>query len=145
MKLIDATQKQIIHIAKAELGLGDDDYRLIISAQCDGKTSSKDLTFREAHGLIEYFKTLGFRVRPKRAARRRAPAPANVSFIATAGQLRMIEALKGEVRWRYADGYERWLSKYLKIDRVRTGLQATRAIEGLKRLIRTQGTIRRCG
>ncbi|MDI6615646.1 MAG: hypothetical protein QME27_02945, partial [Syntrophaceae bacterium] len=55
-------------------------------------------------------------------------------------QLRMIDALRREVKWRYSDGYERWLSKYLKIDRVRTNLQASRAIEGLKGLIGTQNS-----
>jgi phage gp16-like protein len=143
---IDATQIKIIHIAKTQLGLSDDNYRLILAAQCQGKsspsrqgkTSSKDLTYREAHGLIEYFKTLGFRVKPVNAKPRRAPAPANVAFIATPEQIRMIDALRGEVKWRYSDGYERWLSKYLKVDRVRTNLQAIRAIEGLKGLIKTQ-------
>jgi phage gp16-like protein len=138
MKMIDATQKQIIHIAKTQLGLSDDDYRLILAARCHGKTSSKDLTYREAHGLIEYFKTLGFRVKPKRSKQRRAPVSTNVTFIATPEQMRMIDALRGEVRWRYTDGYERWLSKYLRIDRVRTNRQASRAIEGLKGLIRSQ-------
>lgn len=137
-KKIDATQIKIIHIAKTQLGLSDDNYRLILAAQCQGKTSSTDLTYREAHGLIEYFKTLGFRVKPVNAKPRRAPAPANVAFIATPEQIRMIDALRREVKWRYSDGYERWLSKYLKIDQVRTNLQASRAIEGLKGLIRTQ-------
>jgi len=137
---IDATQIKIIHIAKTQLGLNDDEYRLILAARCGGKNSSKDLTYREAHGLIEYFKTLGFRVKPVNAKPRRAPAPANVTFIATPEQLRMIDALRREVKWRYSDGYERWLSKYLKIDRVRTNLQASRAIEGLKGLIGTQNS-----
>lgn len=142
MKKIDATQIKIIHIAKTQLGLNDDNYRLILATQCQGKTSSTDLTYREAHGLIEYFKTLGFRVKPVNAKPRRTPAPANVAFIATPEQIRMIDALRRAVEWRYSDGYERWLSKYLKIDQVRTNLQASRAIEGLKGLIRSQGNCR---
>ena len=138
---IDATQVKIIHIAKAQLGLSDDLYRDILAGHY-GKDSSKDLSFKEAHGLIEYFKTLGFRVKPVNAKPRRAPAPANVTFIATPEQIQMIDALRREVKWRYSDGYERWLSKYLKTDQVRTNPQASRAIEGLKGLISTQGTSR---
>jgi hypothetical protein len=136
-KKIDSTQTKIIHIAKAQLGLSDDDYGLILRSRY-GRTSSKFLTFREAHNLIEYLKTLGFRVKPKTAKPRRAPAPANVVFLASPEQMRMIDALRNEIQWRYNDGYERWLSRYLKIADVQTNLQARRAIEGLKGLVRSQ-------
>lgn len=151
MKPIDATQIKIIHIAVAQLGLSDDDYRLILAAQCGGKSSSKDLTYKEAHGLIEYFKTLGFRVKSNR--RRcslcrprisRGPVPHNVILLLSPEQLAMINSLRAEIRWRYMDGYERWLKKYMKLSTIRTSLEASRVIEGLKGLLRSQQNCRAC-
>ena len=53
-------------------------------------------------------------------------------------QLDMIDGLKAEIKWQYADGYERWLAKYLKISRIATSAQAQRAIEGLKGMLANQ-------
>ncbi len=49
-----------IHIAKKELSLDDDSYRAVIARACNGKSSAKDLTLKEAGTLIEEFKRLGW-------------------------------------------------------------------------------------
>lgn len=140
MKMIEPIQIQLIHIAAAQLGLSRNDYEAAISAQTKGKkSSSKDLTYFEADGLIDYFKTLGFKIK-RSPARRARKASGNCVFLVSPEQARMIASLSGKIAWRFADGYQRWLVKYLKIDRIATTAQASRAIEGLKNLLKHQQT-----
>ena len=64
MKMIEAKQIQLLHVQKSQLGLSDDEYRAAISGQTKGKkSSSKELTYFEADGLITYFSTLGAKIR----------------------------------------------------------------------------------
>jgi hypothetical protein len=151
MQTIAPIQIQLIHIAKAQLGLSREEYEAAIFSQTKGKaTSSKELTFFEADGLINYFKTLGFKIQPNRTSRdfrrarlqkandrrRAARHENNVVMMPSPGQTAMIEALRAKVPWRFADGYQRWLAKYLKIPRPVTAAQAGRVIEGLKGLLK---------
>lgn len=151
----DAKQKQLIHIAKAQCHVPDDQYRSIIAGRTQGKkTSCKDLTYDEADQVIDYFvKNLGFKIkssyirtageyRRKRwayANSRRSgnkPLPGNVVAFPSPMQLDMIATLSAQVAWKFADGYQRWLAKYLKISRITTSAQAQRCIEGLKGMIK---------
>ena len=155
MRMIEPKQIQLIHIARAQLGLDEDNYRTIIQARTKNKKhSSKDLTYFEADGLINYFKTLGFKIqsnyiRTSGAARRARWQPANdcrknkgaggnVFVLPTPDQLAMIEALKSKVAWRAEDGFNLWQKKYLKIDRIKSLEDAQRVIEGLKGLVAHQ-------
>ena len=56
----------------------------------------------------------------------------------TPGQRRLIETLAGEIVWREPDGYQRWLGKFMSLERVATAAQAARVIEGLKAMRRRQ-------
>lgn len=49
-----------IHIAKAQLGLDDEDYRALL-ARVTGKRSSRDLNAREVDMVLGEFKRLGWR------------------------------------------------------------------------------------
>lgn len=149
MKPIDAKQIQLIHIARAQLGLSEDDYRTIILAQTKNKKdSSKELTYFEADGLIKYFKMLGFKIKSNAARRaRRQPAndrkrarplPGNVIVLPTRDQMDMIEVLAGKIAWRVEDGFKLWMRKYLKIERIKTVEDAQRVIEGLKGMLQHQ-------
>jgi len=142
MKTSDRKQIQLIHVARTRIGMNDDDYRLMLQGRY-GKGSSKDLTYGQAHDLIEFFKTLGFKLEPKRRERtaKRPVAgklPGNVVVLASHEQLNLIEILKERVAWRFSDGYERWLSKFLKTSSIRTESEARKVIEGLKGLLRNQ-------
>ncbi len=151
MKMIEPIQVQLIHIAKTQLGLSREEYEAAIMGQTKGKKiSSKDLTYFEADGLINYFKTLGFRIqsnyiRTSGAARRSRRAHANaarrarnVVLMPSRDQMEMIEVLIKKIPWRLEDGYRRWLEKNMKITRIRTAEQASDVIEGLKGLMKTQ-------
>ncbi len=155
MRKIEPVQVRMIHVAVGQLGLSDDIYRAIIAGRTQGKkTSCKELTYDEADQVINYFvKNLGFKIkssyirtageyRRKRwayANSRRSgnkPLPGNVVAFPSPMQLDMIATLSAQVAWKFADGYQRWLAKYIKTDRVRTAAQAQRAIEGLKGMIK---------
>jgi len=143
-KKIEPKQCSLIHIAKKQCQLSDDEYRAIIAAQTNGaKHSSKDLTYPEADAVINYFvKTLGFKIRTRAPRRRRYPsgcsAPSNVFVLASPDQLEMINALVSKIVWKFEDGYERWRSKYMKISRIKSDKEASTVIEGLKGLLAHQ-------
>jgi hypothetical protein len=155
MKMIHPKQIQLIHIAKAQLGLSREEYEAAIAGQTKGKKdSSKDLTYFEAAGLIDYFVKQGFEIqsnyiRTSGAAKRRrwqpandrkraAQTPANVVRMASRDQLDLIDALVRQIPWRVEDGFQRWLTRYMKIEQIRTAAQASRTIEGLKGMLRNQ-------
>ncbi len=155
-QMVDAKQKQLIHIAKTQLGLSDVNYRTIIEAQTKGKkNSSKDLTYFEADAVINYFvKKLGFEIqsnyiRTSGAARRArwqkiykpqriGKTPTNLFILPSPDQLEMIDALVKKIAWRFEDGYDRWMKKYMKIDRIKTDDDACKVIEGLKGMLYNQ-------
>lgn len=56
---ISAKQIQIIHVAKASLGLEEDDYRAILR-QVAGVTSSRDLDVAGFRALMNRFERMGF-------------------------------------------------------------------------------------
>lgn len=56
-------QTQLIHVAKRQLQLPDDDYRSILSGL--GVTSSKELTEAGVEQLMDIFKDLGFQPKLK--------------------------------------------------------------------------------
>ena len=145
VKMIEPLQIKMIHTAVAGIGLSDDDYRLILQGHF--KTSScKQLTYVEASRLIDYFKTLGFKI-PKRkkytegtqhrqVSRKRLPS--NVILLPTRDQLDMIDALANKITWRVDGGFRLWMKKYIKIDRIKTSCEAMDVIEGLKGLLAHQ-------
>jgi len=155
MKMIEPIQIRLIHIAKTQWGLSDDEYRQSIGAQTHAKKwSSKDLTYFEADALINYFKTLGFKIQsnyiktsgaarrgrwqPANDRRRAAKRPGNVVIMPSREQLDMIDVLRKKVSWRFEDGYQRWRTKYMGIERIITADQARKVIEGLKGLLQHQ-------
>lgn len=148
MRMIEPIQIRLIHIAKAQLGLSDDEYQQAIGGQTHAKKwTSKDLTYAEADALINYFKTLGFHIVRKyrtpdrgqfKRRRRGVPLPGNVLQMMSFEQARMIETLAGKIAWKFDDGYQRWLRKYHKVDHVRTAEKAEMVIESLKKMIANQ-------
>jgi len=140
IRMIEPIQIKMIHTAIAKLGLSDDDYRTILLGHYQ-KASCTALTYTEAHNLLEYFKTLGFTIKRRTKERgysrrvRHLHLKDKVVFLPTIQQMNLIEVLVKKVDWCYADGYERWRRKYMKIDRITTTEEASTVIEGLKGLI----------
>lgn len=153
VKMIEPKQVQLIHVQKTQLGLSEDEYHTCIAAHTKGKkSSSKQLTYFEADGLITYFSKLGAKIqsnyiRTSGAARRgrwqpandrkraRHANPPNVIRMPSRDQLEMIDILVKKIAWKVEDGYELWRQRYMKIDRIKTAQQASDTIEGLKGLL----------
>lgn len=151
VKMIEPLQIKLIHTAVARLHLSDDDYRTILRGHYQA-SSCKALTYVEASRLIDYFKTLGFKIPPRKkytaGTQHRTVIrhlPPNVILLPSRDQLDMIDALAGKIAWKVEDGFQRWLKKYLKTDRIKTADQASDAIEGLKGLLTHQAGERHGG
>jgi len=67
-RLINNRQKALVHVAKAQLGLSDEDYREILAGY--GVASSRELTERQFNELMKFLGRLGFQRRPPAARRR---------------------------------------------------------------------------
>ena len=148
MRPIEPKQIKLIHIAKSQLRMGDETYKLMLKEWYKVETS-KDLSYNQASALIDEFKKLGFRLKTRRPEPQNpcwpcaprtpgVPLPANVVVLASPGQLRMIEHLAADIKWHHWDGYRRWLRKYFKVDEVRTSPDASAVIEALKDMWKRQ-------
>lgn len=132
MNRATAKQVQLIHIAKQQLGICDDDYRNILHEYFKVR-SSKDLTERQAERLITHFRLKGFRASTVRKAK---PTGSNIVSLPTSFQLELIEVLKSNIVWKAGDdGYQLWLEKRMRLKRVRTKQDAAKVIEGLKGML----------
>jgi phage gp16-like protein len=56
--VLSRKQLSLIHVAKKQTGLNDEEYRALLSRF--GAASSKDLRPKDFDALLEHFKTLGF-------------------------------------------------------------------------------------
>lgn len=63
---------KLIHVARRELGMDDDTYRLMLAGMSGlgGATSTADLSFSNLLKVLEQLKLLGFKVRPNKAQKR---------------------------------------------------------------------------
>ncbi|MBI5634882.1 MAG: DUF1018 domain-containing protein [Nitrospirae bacterium] len=148
---IDSVQIKLLHIAKAKLKITDEEYRALLikfsptSWDMDpAHPSCKAMTYAEASALIDHLKAKGFKIVrrggvPPTNTGQGDPAPTkrklppSITQMVTNEQLKMILHLKADIRWRIMpDGYDRWLKKYMQIERVATAKQAQKVIEALK-------------
>ena len=134
---IESVQIKLIHIAKTNLKISNEDYRALLikfsptSWDMDPeKPSCKAMTYAEASALIDHLRKKGFKIvkKPTSEAKQRNPydwkwskkgqrstkqsAP-NIVTLPSTDQIGMIEDMILQCRWRLSDGFVRWLSKYL--------------------------------
>jgi phage gp16-like protein len=110
----------MIHIAKKELALTDEHYRIILDA-VTGKESAASITDLQATAVLERFKELGWKAKQ---ARKKGKRPRNMEdFGSKAEQLKKIEALLtvGGKSWAYADGIAKRICKVDKVEWVTDG------------------------
>jgi hypothetical protein len=140
--MITYTQKQLIHIGIAELGIDDETYRAMLAGY--GVNTCRDLQYGQASALIDDLKKKGFKIRRKRVRKsgdegiRRKAAGSNVVYLPTRQQLSMIEHLRADIIWRVHDGYQRWIKKFLGRTYIKTEREAQKVIEALKAMKRGQ-------
>lgn len=147
MKQIDSKQIKLIHVAISKLRIEDHVYRQILHDRY-GVRTCKDLSYEQASDLIDHFKRMGFRIKKKSCSLcrprswREKPAD-NITYLVSQEQLRMIDHLRQDIHWKYHDGYWRWLRNHMGIERIRTSLEASKVIEGLKAILKSQQCKRR--
>jgi hypothetical protein len=130
-------QRQLLAIARQQLDMDRDDYKALMTERY-GVDSSTKLTFEQAGELIDYFITKGFVITgtKRRYMKRRSTGKKGSKLVAlvSPAELEKIDAVAGLIRWRCEDGMTLWMKKFLKIDKVKTGGDAFRVIEGLKKM-----------
>ena len=137
---ITLAQVRAIHAARRRNGIGDDEYRERLRAGWDVE-SCKELSCRQASDLL---RSLGVPLKKPPAALREArpprprpvPLPKSVGRLPTRAQRELIAQLAGEIDWREANGFDRWLRRNQGLERIATSVQAAAVIEGLKRIAR---------
>lgn len=102
-----------IHIAKAQLGLGDDEYRAIL-ARTAGVSSAKELTNRNVGNVLAEFRRLGWQPKPAKKAGRKTPRPPATRKVV----MGKVEALLADAGrpWGYADGMARHMFRVERVD-----------------------------
>lgn len=128
---ISNSQKTILHVAKAKLGLDDDLYRQAL-VRIAGVTTSTDLDEAGFKAMMGFFEYCGFRPLGKGA-----PRYGNRPGMATFAQLELIRELWRELhnaRECDDEALLGWLRKYQKVDSMRflTMEGARKAITALK-------------
>lgn len=115
---------QLVHVAKHQLGLTDDNYRAILSQW--KVESSKDMTLFQLGQLLDYLKVLGFRGKPGHKAladpspRLRVPASPRPKHPSTMQGLR--DEIQDLARDRWPGSWEHSLNTLCKkfgVDHVR--------------------------
>ncbi len=140
---ISKVQKSLIHIGVQELGIDDDTYRLMLAGY--GVDTCKDLQYSQASALIDDLVRKGFKIRGKRNRKDfagssvRRVADSKVVYLPTRQQLSMIEHLRQDIIWRFSDGYQRWVRKFLGRTYIKNEKEAQKVIEALKGMKRRQG------
>lgn len=115
-----------IHIAKAQLGLSDDEYRAIL-ARTAGVRSAKALTDRNVGAVLHEFKRLGWQPKaPKRTGRK-------PNTFTREEMLHKIEAQLSELgaSWSYAEAIARRQTGIAKLDWLKTEKQFKGVIAAL--------------
>lgn len=132
-KMADKKQLQLIHIAKNQLGLDDDTYRETLEYRYN-VSSAKYLTYNQASNFIGFLSEKGFKFK-KKAGKLKAKKADNIIELATTRQYKLIEVLKNNIVWKYDNGYELYIQKRLKINKVVTKQDAFKVINALKGML----------
>lgn len=102
--MISNAKKAVIHIAKAQTGMSDAEYRDLLSSV--GASSSTQLTNATFDQVMERFEALGFRTtsKPRKRPRKAAGLPQNKQAV-----MAKLEAilLDMDLPWAYVDGIAR--------------------------------------
>lgn len=124
---------KLIHVARRELGMDDDTYRLLLSGMkgLGGATSTADLSVPNLYRVLEQLKQRGFKVRPSKKQRP----------LAADDQSKKIRALwlalhdQGEVRDPSEEALGKFVMKMTGVQALQwlSGEQASQVIENLKK------------
>lgn len=129
--MISKERKALIHVAKAQLAMAEEDYRSLLE-RIAGVRSSADLDDARFDALMTEFERLGFR-----SVKHHTPA-ARREGMATPAQVGKIRALwKAYTGADEEPGLERWLEVHLHASSLRflDAWRAGKAVAILKRMV----------
>ena len=132
---------QLIHVARQQTGMDDDTYRALLHDRF-GVASSKDMDWKQRKQLLDYFKTLGFKVRSTGKATGAVKAK-HSRALADDGESRKIRSLwillheLGAVRNPSEEALAMYVKRLTKVDALQwvNGAQAKTLIETLKKWV----------
>ena len=126
-----AGQLALIHVAKKELALSDEDYRAILGQY--GVSSSKDLTMAGFEKVMTHMERLGFKSitprQPTRAPIRDANGPPYPA------QLKMLDIYFNRLGFDSADRRQGFCQRQIKKPWPQTRAEANMVFEGLKAMV----------
>jgi phage gp16-like protein len=132
---------KLIHVAKRQLGLSEDDYRTVL-ASATGKESCAEMSLPELNRVMDRLRELGFKPSGGQKAKGRKLSPkTRHKDPATKTQIDKIRALwiacaeVGAVSNRYEQGLNAFVKRMAKVERVdwlRSSYDANKVIEALK-------------
>ncbi|GAB6100417.1 hypothetical protein JCM16358_22960 [Halanaerocella petrolearia] len=127
----------LIHVAKNELGLNDDEYRDILFREA-GVYSSVDLDYEGFEAVIDCFNKMGFESTAKRAAKnsRRSQTANNTSGnTVTPAQQEYIKDLYNKLGWHKTERRTGFNRRQIGKPWAQTKEEASQVIEGLKAML----------
>lgn len=125
--MLNKQQKAVIHVAKNQLRLDEDTYRTILKTY--GKVeSSRDLNEAGFEQVMKYFRTLGFRMK-----RKKANLPPATTIITR--QMFRIENLYNKLGWTDKKRQIGFNQRMIKKAWPQTTFEANKIIEALKAMI----------
>jgi hypothetical protein len=132
MAMIDAKRIGLLHIARTQLKLSDEDYRTILTRMAQ-VNSSKELDELGFHAVMKEFERLGFR------SRWRKTTGSYREGMATPAQILLMQSLWLEFRGEEDEpGFRAWLEKFHHASDIRfvTDHKANAVITALKTMAR---------
>lgn len=129
---INNKQKALLHVARQQLGLEDDIYRLILETEA-GVSSAKDLTPEGFDRVMVRMEALGFEPR-LRYQRHRATKP-NPDETVTPAQQKRINDLYEELGWKESKRRQGFNRRVVGKPWPQTREEAIKIIEALKAML----------
>jgi hypothetical protein len=131
-------QRQLIGIACGQLGI-DSETKAEMLFERYGREHTTEIGKVDADDFLKELEGRGFRIVSKRPKRQRIPRDGGktVSMVSSR-EIEKMTAVANLIKWRVENGLELWMKKRLGIERVRTGGDAYRVIEGLKKMFENQ-------
>ena len=126
-----AGQLALIHVAKKELALSDEDYRAILGQY--GVSSSKDLTIAGFEKVMTHMERLGFKsITPRQPTR--APIR-DANGLPYPAQLKMLDIYFNRLGFDSADRRQGFCQRMIKKAWPQTRAEANMVFEGLKAMV----------
>ena len=135
---VSKQQIALLHVAKKELSLQDEDYRSILLLY-GGVESSKHITLEGFERVMEHFERLGFKStaaqkQPTRQTQYRAPER-DANGAPYPAQLKMIQSLYEQLGWPEPERQRGFCQRVIKKPWPQTRGEANKIFEGLKAIL----------